>query len=220
MCHSLQQWLQWRKRGSRYTIQVGTCEEYTVLFSHSLSSLQSGSHWKFLRGARSRDPTDSWKCDSPLDCNGCQPVCFKFVKVSYSYIETILQKQEQKKRNYWPSFGVPLLAVMISLQRMHHWSVKVKAPQMLLNLIVGGIVAWPQQICSTRTSHFGCYRTGIPGLGTGMLSLPWGMAGSSIIVGAVIIVLLWFAYQTLDVKVEKQRKVGFLLSDEAKFWHV
>lgn len=32
---------------------------YSVLFSHSLSSLQSGSHWKFLRGARSRDPTDS-----------------------------------------------------------------------------------------------------------------------------------------------------------------
>lgn len=41
----------------------------------------------------------------------------------------------------------------------------VKAPQMLLNLIVGG-------------------------LGTGMLSLPWAMAGASILVGAVIIVLV------------------------------
>ncbi|CAK9007392.1 Sodium-coupled neutral amino acid transporter 2 (Amino acid transporter A2) (Solute carrier family 38 member 2) (System A amino acid transporter 2) (System A transporter 1) (System N amino acid transporter 2) [Durusdinium trenchii] len=41
----------------------------------------------------------------------------------------------------------------------------VKAPEMLLNLIVGG-------------------------LGTGMLSLPWAMAGASIVVGSLIIVLV------------------------------
>lgn len=46
-----------------------------------------------------------------------------------------------------------------------HVSEDATAPQMLLNLIVGG-------------------------LGTGMLSLPWAMAGASILVGAVIIVLV------------------------------
>ena len=116
-------------------------------------SLQSG--WKFLRGARSREPTDSWKWDSPLGCNGCQPVCFQCVKVSYSHVETALKKQKQMKQNSWHSFGVPLLAVMpatlscfkfgtsynvlhLFIFNMHHWSVKVKAPQMLLNLVVGG----------------------------------------------------------------------------------
>lgn len=185
---------------------------YSVLFSHSLSSLQSGSHWKFLRGARSRDPTDSWKCDSPLDCNGCQPVRFKFVKVSYSYVETILEKQKQTKKKevltfLWCSFvGCDDFIATLGCFKFGT-SVKVKAPQMLLNLIVGGPLHGHSRFVVLHI--WGCYRTGVPGLGTGMLSLPWGMAGSSIIVGAAIIVLLWFAYQILDVKVEKHSEVAF-----------
>ena len=38
--------------------------------------------------------------------------------------------------------------------------------------------------------HFAWFALPLSGLGTGMLSLPWAMAGASILVGAVIIVLL------------------------------
>lgn len=109
-------------------------------------------------------------------------------------------------------------------------STKVKAPQMLLNLIVGGVIltlsmgkigkACLQNLAellfarinlvmldwSTKkplpyncsdwnrfqyfSIHFAWFALPLSGLGTGMLSLPWAMAGASILVGAVIIVLL------------------------------